>query len=109
MSRSNSRNQPKRRPGRVWVALAIMSAGSVFVNIPSCEGILTTFNPCGTVFGFCEPYEMQALFGDIPDWTLDPTCAVPYYGIYSGDTGSGCAGYEFYPTTPGPRPQGEQP
>ena len=91
------RSQPK--PPRVWVALAIMSAGSLFISIPSCEGVLTTFNPCGTIFAFCEPYEMDALFADIPDFALDPTCAVPYYGIATGDTSSGCAGYEFYGTT----------
>ena len=98
MSRSNNKNQSRRGPGRVWVALAIMSAGSVFVNIPSCEVILTTFNPCGTVFGFCEEEDLDLLLaGNIPDWDLDPTCTIPFA------TGGNCAGGPIWPN-PGPRP-----
>lgn len=87
--------------------MAIATAGTAFLSIPSCEGLLTTFNPCGTVFDFCEPYELQALFADVPDYSLDPTCSMPYYGVRTGDTSSGCSDVLFYTQTPGSRPQGQ--
>jgi hypothetical protein len=65
--------------------------------LPSCEGILTTFNPCGTVFGFCSEADLDLLFADIPDFDLDPTCTIPFA------TGGDCAGGPILPN-PGPRP-----
>lgn len=93
-------SQPRiRRRFAVLAAGALM--GSTFGLIPSCEGMLTTFNPCGTVLEFCQPYELDALFGDLPDYSLDPTCTIPFFGIYGdgtttgGTTGGGFGGGGF--------------
>jgi hypothetical protein len=101
----------KNRTTRFLVGLAVITTGSAFLSIPSCEGFLTTVNPCGTVFSFCEPYEIDALFADVPDYSLDPTCSIPFYGIYgnAGSDSGTCADQVIFPTTPGQRPQGEQP
>ena len=99
MSRSDLRTKG------AWIGLALLLAGTAF-QIPSCQSLLTTVNPCGTIFSFCEPYELDALLGDVPDWELDPTCTVPYYGMY-GDSPGTCGTDMVYPETPGPRPQGQ--
>jgi len=93
---------------RTLVGLAVLSAGSLPALLPSCETALTTLNPCGSIFGFCDPEDLDLMFADIPDYDLDPSCSIPYYGITSGDTGSGqagtCATSPVYPFTPGARP-----
>ncbi len=81
--------------GRGFKSLAIVAVGIQFGLIPSCEGLLTTFNPCGTIFGFCAPEDIDLLFADIPDFRLDPTCTIPFA------TGGGCAGGPILPN-PGP-------
>jgi len=60
------------------IAASAVSGGIVFFSIPSCEAILTTVNPCGTVFEFCDANDIELLFADIPDFDLDPTCTIPY-------------------------------
>jgi hypothetical protein len=98
------------------VALAAIT-GCTFASglLPSCETALTTVNPCGSIFGFCEPTDMDVLFGDVPDWDLDPTCTIPYFDSteFQGGGGGGgggqqnlgrCAGGPIFPFTPGPRP-----
>ena len=99
---------------RVLVGLAVLT-GCTFGSglLPSCETALTTVNPCGSIFGFCEPTDMDLLFADVPDFELDPTCTIPYYGF--GDPGGGggggggiqgtCASQPVYPFTPGARPE----
>jgi hypothetical protein len=91
------------------VGLAVLTTGSAFVSIPSCEGLLTTVNPCGTIFSFCEPYEIDALFADTPDFSLDPTCSIPFYGVTNPTSAGDCSTSVVFPTTPGSRPQGGQP
>ena len=90
---------------RILVGLALIgSGGAVFGLLPSCEGVLTTFNPCGTIFAFCEPRDIDTLFADIPEFELDPTCSIPYYGVDHPGTLGTCSPTETYPHTPGPRP-----
>ncbi len=98
---------------RVLVTLAVMASGSVSASgfLPSCETTLTTLNPCGSIFGFCDPTDVPLMFADIPDYELDPTCSIPYFGINNQGTGGGgggqtgtCATEPIYPFTPGPRP-----
>ncbi len=97
----NCSSQLKRR---AWGALVVLAAGATVFGIPSCQGMLTTFNPCGTVFDFCEPYEIDALFADSPDWSLDPTCSIPFFGVYNTDVAGDCSEYVIYQNTPGWRP-----
>ena len=106
-----SRPSQKKRPLRLLVSVAVLTTGTTFLSIPSCEGLLTTVNPCGTIFSFCQPHEIDALFADVPDFSLDPTCSIPFFGVDnpSDAGGTGCATIEVFPTTPGSRPQGEQP
>ena len=88
---------------RLWVGLAIMAAGAVF-QIPSCQGVLTTFNPCGSIFAFCNARDIDALFGSVPDFNLDPTCTIPFFGVDNPGQAGGCSTVEVFPVTPGPRP-----
>ncbi len=67
-----------------------------FGLLSTCEGILTTFNPCGNILGFCTEEDIDLLFASIPDFGLDPTCTIPFA------TGNGCAGGPILPN-PGPR------
>lgn len=101
MKKLNGTNKRKRSIG--WAALAAMSTGAV-MQIPSCEGVLTTVNPCGTVFAFCNARDIDALFGSVPDFYLDPTCTIPFFGVNNPEAAGDCATIEIYPTTPGPRP-----
>lgn len=103
---------------KVWrgiIGLAVVAGGGMSAAIfPSCETIATTVNPCGTIFGFCQPTDVDLLFADIPDFDLDPTCTLPLFDpniIGQGGGGGGvgqqlgtCAGASVYPYTPGPRP-----
>ncbi|GJM25106.1 MAG: hypothetical protein DHS20C16_15210 [Phycisphaerae bacterium] len=115
MSKADSR---VRRTG-TWTAMSLLLTGTAF-QIPSCSTLARVFNPCGTVFAFCNARDVDALFGDIPDYSLDPSCTIPFFGIDNdgggGTTGGGggigggggqvgnCATQEIFPTTPGPRP-----
>lgn len=79
--------------GRRMVVL--LSTGAMlfqFGFLPSCRGLLTTLNPCGTILGFCSQEDIDFFFADIPDPDLDPTCTIPFR----------CNGPIF--PTPGPRP-----
>jgi len=120
MNQAKTYTRRNRWTARFAAAAAVVTAGSL-LQIPSCRGVLTTFNPCGTVFGFCDARDIDALFGDVPDFGLDPTCTIPFFGINNpGEAGGGggggggggigggtnvgtCAGSEVF-TTPGPRP-----
>ena len=91
---------------RVAVAVAVsVGSGVVFGFLPSCETTLTTLNPCGTIFAFCEPYEVDQLFADTPDYSLDPTCTIPFYGVdpaNPSDQVGDCSTTETFPRTPTP-------
>jgi hypothetical protein len=101
---------------RSYLKLAAVLGGGICLGtpIPSCETVLTTVNPCGTVFAFCDPQDVDVLFATIPDFELDPTCTIPFYGIDNPDDAGGgvpgqtgtCADNVVFPNTPGPRPQG---
>ena len=100
---------PRVRKPRLVVALAVLACGQVLALLPSCESALTTVNPCGSIFGFCDPTDIDVMFADIPDYDLDPSCSIPYYGVQNpGAAGAGgagaCATSPVYPYTPGPRP-----
>lgn len=63
---------------RVGMGVACaLAGGTTFISLPSCEAILTTVNPCATVFAFCDANDIDLLFADIPDFDLDPTCTIP--------------------------------
>ena len=108
MSKPNARTMR-----RFWLSVAVLS-GCVFhtnpiwiPSIPSCQGALTTVNPCGSVFAFCEPSDIDLIFSDIPNYELDPTCTLPGFGFGAPDTDvptAGCSNQPVYPYTPGPRP-----
>lgn len=71
-------NQSRKRRG-LRAGVATLFLGCVFQLgwIPSCEGILTTVELCGTVLGNCQPGTFDLLFADIPDYDVDPTCTIP--------------------------------
>ena len=87
----------KRSVRRVMLAAFVPGAMLYGSFLPSCESLLTTFNPCGTLLGFCAEEDIDLLFATIPDFDLDPTCTIPFA------TGNGCAGGPILPN-PGPRP-----
>ena len=94
-------------------AVAAVVIGCNLALFPSCETVATTVNPCGSIFGFCDPTDVDRLFADIPDWDLDPSCSIPYYGLDATGAGGGgggqglgvCSPTPIYPFTPGPRPE----
>jgi hypothetical protein len=91
---------------RIIVVVAVVaSGGSLMGLLPSCKTTLTTFNPCGTIFAFCEPYQVDALFADVPEYDVDPTCSIPYYGIAHPDTAGSCSQTETYLNSQGDRPE----
>ncbi|MCP4592768.1 MAG: hypothetical protein GY842_18700 [bacterium] len=63
-----------------------------FGFLPSCEGLLTTFNPGDTILGSVSAFEVDRLFADTPDWELDPSCTVPGFGYIEGNTAGGSGG-----------------
>jgi hypothetical protein len=88
----------------IAVVAVVACGGSLMGLLPSCETTLTTFNPCGSIFAFCQPYQVDALFADVPQYDLDPTCSIPFYGIEHPDTAGGCSDTETYLNTQGDRP-----
>ena len=96
--------------GRLLALSAMVVVGCNLALFPSCKTVATTVNPCGSIFGFCDPTDVDRLFADIPDYDLDPTCTIPYYGLDAGGGGAGgqglgqCSTTPVYPYTPGPRP-----
>lgn len=83
---------------RVVVSLAMGATVLQLGFLPSCRGILTVFNPCGTIFGFCQEEDLDLILSDrLPNFDLDPTCTIPFA------QGNSCAGAPVFPT-PGPRP-----
>ncbi len=87
-------------------AAAVLSACVFqFGFLPSCEGMLTTLNPGGTILGAVSAEDIDLLFTDVPDWEYDPTCSIPGYGFDPNNTGAGtCAPQPIWPSTPGARP-----
>ncbi len=70
------------------------SGGIVLLSLPSCEAVLTTVNPCATVFEFCDANDIELLFADVPDFDLDPTCTIPFL--------AGCSAGNIFPQGGGP-------
>jgi len=85
------------RNKRIRAAGMLILTGAVTFQfgIGACRELTEIMNPCGTVFSFCSPEDLDFLNRDIPDFENDPTCTI--YGA-CGDTP--------YPPGPGPRPQG---
>ena len=80
------------------VSLAVGGSLLQFGFLPSCEGVFSVFNPCGTILGFCTEEDLDLILSEsIPNFDLDPTCTIPFA------TGGGCAGGPILPI-PGPRP-----
>jgi hypothetical protein len=100
--------QSGRKRIAIQAASAVMLAGATF-GFASCgssaRGVLLTLNPCGTVFDWCEPTDLQVLLSDVPEWGLDPTCSVPYYGVNGVGPEGTCGTSPTYQFTPGPRAQ----
>ncbi len=103
-----------QRKARLLIALAVLASGQLMALLPSCETAVTTLNPCGSIFGFCDPTDIDRMFGSVPDFNLDPSCTIPFYGVDNPQGGGGgggggaqlgvCATSPVYPFTPGPRP-----
>lgn len=91
---------------RLLTAAALLSVGAFqFALLPSCEGVLTTFNPGGTILGSVSAEDIDLLFADVPDWDYDPSCTIPGYGFDPANTSTGnCATQPIWPHTPGARP-----
>ena len=88
---------------RLLVTVAVsVGSGVVFGFLPSCETTLTTLNTCGSIFAFCEPYQVDQIFADIPDYSLDPTCTIPFYGLDPNNDAGDCSTTETFPRTPTP-------
>jgi hypothetical protein len=82
----------------------VLAAGGIATAIlPSCETTLTTFNPCGSVFAFCEPYEVDRIFAGVPDFYYDPSCTIPFFGLDPANPAGECSTTETF-ITPGQRP-----
>ena len=102
--------RPRKPAGRrLLVAAGVLSACVFqFGFLPSCKGLLTTFNPGGTILGSVTPEEIDLLFVDIPEYEYDPTCTIPGFGFDAGATGNvasgACADRPVFPSTPGNRP-----
>ena len=87
------------------VAAVMAMTGSLAALLPSCETTLKTVNPCGSIFGFCEPTDIDRMFAEpVADYELDPTCTIPYYGVDNPDNAGDCTQVPVWPSTPGPRP-----
>jgi hypothetical protein len=92
-----------KRGLRIVAAVAVsVGSGIVFGFLPSCETTLTTLNPCGSIFAFCEPYQVDQIFADTPDFSLDPTCTIPFYGLDPANDVGDCSTTETFPRTPTP-------
>lgn len=90
---------------RIMVVVGMVACGGSLMGLlPSCETTLTTFNPCGSIFAFCEPYQIDTLFADVPDFAVDPTCTIPFYGLDPTHSPGGCSTTETYPDSQGSRP-----
>jgi hypothetical protein len=96
-----------RRLNKAWICGAVAIVGSVCLSIPSCQGVLSTFNPGGTVFSSITNYQLDALLGDVPDFSLDPTCTIPFYGVDNTSSAGTCATTPTYPSGTSPRPDGQ--
>jgi hypothetical protein len=86
-----TKRNPKMRKSntRALAAFAVLAMGTAF-QLPSCKGLLTTVNPCGTIFAFCTPEQLDLVFADIPDYDLDPTCSIPFFGITNSANAGTC-------------------
>lgn len=85
-------------------SVAAAAGGTLFIPfVPSCETLLTVINPCGSVLGFCDPTDIDLLFADIPDFDLDPSCAIPFGGL-NGTGDQFCSNVPPFRFTPGSRP-----
>ncbi len=94
----------KTRTARILSLVAVVAAGGIATAIlPSCETTLTTLNPCGSIFAFCEPWEVDQLFASVPDYSADPSCTIPFYGLDPENDEGDCSTTVVF-NTPGQRP-----
>jgi hypothetical protein len=77
---------------RAGAMALLVATGAVLPGIfPSCETTLTTLNPCGTIFAFCEPEDVYRIFADVPDFDYDPSCTIPFYGLDEENDAGDCS------------------
>ena len=62
---------------RILLSTVIVASGASAFQLPSCEGITSFVDPCGTILGNCAPGSFDLLFADVPDYSVDPTCTIP--------------------------------
>ena len=67
---------------RRWtIAVLLVGVGSQFGMIGACNdyllGATDYVDPCGTIFGNCEPGDFQVYNSDVGDYCLDPVCTLP--------------------------------
>lgn len=64
-------------------AVAALAVGSLFqfAFLQSCDDRLTALTqfvePCGTIFGNCNPGDFQVNAADVGDFCVDPSCTIP--------------------------------
>lgn len=72
----------RMRTSRVrWVITSGLLTGASVFALPSCERVLTTFNPCSNVFEFCDENDIALLFNDPlkgESFDIDPSCTIPF-------------------------------
>lgn len=82
---TTTRKNRRSRSG-AWTAMALLLTGTAF-QLNSCGNFLRVFNPCGTIFAFCNARDVDGLFGNIPDFSLDPSCTIPFFGVDNPNAG----------------------
>jgi len=100
----------RKSVGRRFLMTGALLSACVFQLgfLPSCEGVLTTFNPGGTILGSVTAEDIDLLFTGIPDWEYDPTCTIPGFGFDPDTAGAvpsgACADQPVFSNSPGIRP-----
>jgi hypothetical protein len=77
------------------LTLAGLSAGTTLYGGSCVSDNLWRFNPCGTILSttICNPTDWYARIFDAPDWSVDPTCPIPFQcGGGTGVPGGGSPG-----------------
>lgn len=80
--------------------LTLLLSGSFIFQfgIGACREVSYIFNPCGTVFTFCTPEQIDFYNNPVPDYENFPNCTIPLE--------EACGEASPFPPGPGPRPVG---
>jgi hypothetical protein len=79
-------------------ASILLAGGTVLSN--GCMNTLVSIPVCGAILTFCTPGDQLTMFWpylEVPDYTTDPSCSIPYgCGGQAGDGGT-----DLFPAIPG--------